>query len=303
MKVFVTGATGFVGEEILRQLYAEGHSIRVLARNPASESARRLARLYGAEIHGGDVLAVASLPSAIAGSDAIIHLVGIISELGESTFERVHTQGTRNMLLTAQTAGVKRFIHMSALGTRPDAVSRYHRSKWQAEEIVRAGGMDFTIFRPSLIHGRGDHFVNLFAKIARRSPIIPVIGGGQGKMQPILVQDVSKCFVAALQTPESVGGTIDLCGNDRLTLEEIINAILKVTGRRRLKIRVPKLIANAQAALLEFVYPRLLRKASPLNRDQIIMLAEQNVGDPTPARKLFGLQSSSFETEIAGYLA
>lgn len=303
MKVFVTGATGFVGEEILRQLYAQGHSIRVLVRNPASEKARRLAKLYVAEIHGGDVLAVASLPSALAGVDAVIHLVGIISEIGESTFERVHVQGTRNMVLEAQTAGIKRFIHMSSLGTRQDAVSRYHRSKWQAEEIVRTSTLGWTILRPSLIHGRGDHFVNMFAKMARYSPVIPIIGGGRGKMQPISVQDVAKCFVVALEKPESIGKTFDLCGEERLTLEQIIDVIMKVTNRHRLKIRIPNFMASAQAAFLEIVYPTLLRKPSPLNRDQLIMLGEQNVSDPGPARELFGLQPHTFEREVVAYLA
>ena len=113
--------------------------------------------------------------------DAVIHLVGIISEVGRSTFEDIHISGTRNIVMTAQKAGIKRFVHMSALGARPNSVSRYHQSKWTAEEIVRGSGLDYTLFRPSIIYGPGDHFVNLFARMARFSPVLPVMGQGCSK--------------------------------------------------------------------------------------------------------------------------
>src|ERR1700722_14562857 len=135
MKVFVTGASGFVGEEVLRQLHQAGHSIRILARNSARVQSE--ANRLGAEIHAGNVLDADSLPSGLAKIDAVIHLVGIISEVGQNTFENVHTRGTQNMVNAARSAGVKRYIHMSALGTRPNAISRYLKSKWAAEEILR----------------------------------------------------------------------------------------------------------------------------------------------------------------------
>src|SRR5256885_1954650 len=125
MKVFVTGATGFVGQEIVRQLHEAGHSIRILARNPGAPEVADLTSRYRLEVHAGNVLDAACLPAGLKQIDAIIHLVGIISEVGESTFENIHTHGTENMLAAAQQAGVKRFLHMSALGTRPNAVSRY----------------------------------------------------------------------------------------------------------------------------------------------------------------------------------
>src|SRR5207237_1119041 len=107
---------------------------------------------------------------------AVIHLVGIISKVGRNTFENVHTQGTQNIVTSAREAGIKRFVHMSALGSRANAVSRYHQSKWAAEEAVRRSGLDYTIFRPSIIYGPKDHFVNLFDKMARFSPVLPVMG-------------------------------------------------------------------------------------------------------------------------------
>src|SRR5712664_2102611 len=129
MKVFVTAATGFVGHEIVRHVHQTGYSVRMLARNKRAEETRERT---GAEIHVGNILDADSLRGALKEIDAVIHLVGIISEVRESTFERVHVRGTRNVVAAAQGQGVKRFVQMSALGTRPNAVSRYHRTKWEA---------------------------------------------------------------------------------------------------------------------------------------------------------------------------
>lgn len=302
MKVFVTGATGFVGREILRQLHAAGHSIGILARNAKSRRVREVAARFEAEVHDGDVLDSASVSDGLVGVDAVIHLVGIISEVGVNTFEHVHARGTENVAVAAREAGVKRFIHMSALGTRPDAASRYHRSKWEAEEFVRQSGLVWTIFRPSIIYGTGGGFVNLFARMSRLSPVVPVMGAGQSKFQPVPVENVAACFVRALTEPRSVGRTYDVCGTETFTLTEILDLILAVTGRRRLKLHVPLWLARCQAAFLEFVFPRILRKAPPLNRDQLIMLGEENVGDPRPAMERFGIKPAPFREGIARYL-
>jgi len=146
MKVLVTGATGFVGREVVRQLHKTGHSIRILARSRNASRVEEAVSCWGAEVHPGDVLDAASLDGAVNGTEAIIHLVGIIAEVGESTFENVHTRGTGNLVAAAQQAKVRRFVHMSALGTRPSAASRYHQTKWAAEELVRHSGLDFTLF-------------------------------------------------------------------------------------------------------------------------------------------------------------
>lgn len=303
MKVLVTGGTGFVGEEILRQLYRAGHAIRALVRDPHSRSSQKIQARFGAELSAGNILDSRSLQAFFSkGGDAVIHLVGIISEVGENTFQAVHATGTRNVIAAAKEAGVCRHIQMSALGTREHAVARYHRSKWDAEQTVRSSGLDYTIFRPSIIYGRKDMFTNMFASMSRWSPFVPVIGTGQGTMQPIPVECVAECFVKALSEPRAKAETIDLVGPEILTFNEVLDQILYVTGRRRSKVHISESVARMGARVLEAAFPRLLGKAPPLNRDQIIMLGERTIGDGQPMQELFQVHAPEFHKGI-GYLA
>lgn len=303
MRVFVTGATGFVGRNVLRELHTASHSSLVLARKSATTAQLETFQRIGAEVRRGDILDSASLAPAMAGADAVIHLVGIISEIGENTFESVHTRGTQNVLQAMRQSGISRLVHMSALGTRPGAVSRYHQTKWAAEEAVRASGIRYTIFRPSLIFGPEDQFVNVFARMIRLSPVVPVMGNPTSRFQPVAVEAVAAAFVRALTASNSLGREFDLCGPEAMTLSEIVGTIAQVLGRKRLKLRVPNPVATLQAALLEKLYPTLLRKAAPLNRDQLEMLQEDNVGDASPANALFNLPSIRFRDGIEKYLA
>jgi uncharacterized protein YbjT (DUF2867 family) len=302
MKVLVTGATGFVGREVVRQLHETGHSIRILARNYNSPRVRKVISRYGREVHCGDVSDAVSLNGAANGMDAVIHLVGIIAEVGASTFENIHMRGTTNIVSAAQQAKVRRFVHMSALGTRPNAASRYHQTKWAAEEAVRHSGLDFTIFRPSLIYGLQDQFINLFAKLIRLSPVVPLLASPQARFQPVSVETVAAAFTKSLGERQSIGQTYDLCGPEALRLAEIVDCILTVVQRRRLKMQVPVGLARCQAFVLELVCRRMLRTAPPLTRDQLLMLQEDNLGDPRPANELFRLQQVPLREGIAEYL-
>jgi NADH dehydrogenase len=302
MKILVTGGTGFVGREVLRELHRAAHEIYFLSRRGHSAACYAIENEFSGQLCSGDVLDSKSLQEACAGMDAIIHLVGIISEVGRQTFENIHTLGTQNVVNAAHKTGVRRFIQMSALGTRANARASYHQSKWAAEEIVRQSGLDWTIFRPSIIYGPGDGFVKLFAKIIRRLPIVPIMGKGQTKFQPVAVESVASAFVKALNESRAIGQTYDLCGQETFTLDEIVDEISIVLKRKRVKVHVPFALARLQAGLLEFIFGKLFHRPPPLNRDQVLMLREDNVGNGKPAEELFGLKPGSFREGIARYL-
>lgn len=302
MKVLVTGGTGFVGRQVVGDLVSRGHLVKVLARDPDAAQARGWAGQTAVQLVAGDVLEAGGLRAALAGMEAVVHLVGIISECREITFERLHVQATRNVLTAMGQAGGRRLVHMSALGTRPQAASTYHQTKWAAEELVRASGLDYTIFRPSIIYGPGDQFINRFARLMRYSPVVPVPGPGQARLQPVSVANVGRAFALALADARTSGQTIDLCGPETLTFNQILDGIMQATGRRRLKIHLPLGVARLLAAALEILFPALLRRPPPLNRQQLIMLQEDHSGDFQTAANLFDLGSHFLTESIQKYL-
>jgi uncharacterized protein YbjT (DUF2867 family) len=302
MNVLVTGGTGFLGQAVVRQLHHHNHHVHLLARNPRAPASNTLAAHGNVTLHQGNLLDPPSITPAVANLDAVVHLVGIISEFGPQTFQNVHVNATRHLLEAARHARVPRFIHVSALGTRPGAASRYHRTKWDAEQSVRRADLAWTVFRPSIIYGPSDQFVCLFARIAQWSPLIPLIGGGLARFQPVRVEDVATAIAGALHEPQAMGRTFDLCGHEILTLRQIVDTILAVTQRKRLTLTIPVPIARAQAPLLEWVFSTLLKRPPPLNRDQIIMLQEDNLGDPQPATDLFSLPRVPFADGLAAFL-
>jgi len=284
MQVFVTGATGFVGHAVLQRLCAEGHSVRCLVRRGSEANLRGLDAIARIE---GDVLAQSGLEEDMAGCDAVIHLVGIIREHRATsvTFERVHTEGTRNVLEAAKAAGIRRYVHMSALGTRPGAASRYHRTKWAAEEAVRASELDWTIFRPSIIYGRGDGFVSMLASMLRRMPVVPVIGSGRQRVQPVPVEHVAAGFERAVELPATIKRTYEVGGPQAVTMEELLDLIGRALGRRRvLKAHIPLGVMTLLARLLH----RL--PGFPVTPDQLLMLGEDSVCDPRPFYEAFALE-------------
>jgi NADH dehydrogenase len=296
MVVFVTGGTGFVGRSVLRALLAHGHRVRALVRR-GSEG--RLPRDDRIEPVPGDVSEPGTLPDAMRGAEAVVHLVGIIREHpGRGvTFERLHTEATRHVLTAARAAGGPRFVHMSALGTRPGARSRYHQTKWAAEEAIRGSGLAWTIFRPSVIFGPGDGFVTLLARLVRRFPVVPVIGDGQNRIQPVAIEVVAEGFARALEQPASVGQIFAVCGPRAYTFDAILDEIGAALGRRRVpKLHHPVGLVAPVVRLLQTV------PAFPLSTDQLLMLGEDSTCDPAPFLDRFGITPVDFATGIRRYL-
>jgi NADH dehydrogenase len=292
MKIFISGATGFVGGHLCTELLSRGHTLRLLSHNAKAASSGE------AELIDGDVTAAADCISGAAGCDTVINLVGIIREFPHRgvTFERLHVEATRNMIAAAQQNGIRRYLQMSALGSRPAAVSGYHRSKYQAEELVVASGLDYTIFRPSLIFGPKDAFVNMLAGFIRSFSVVPVIGDGKYRMQPISADDVARCYAIALEKPETVGTAYNICGPDRLNYLEIVDAVAKVLGRHFVvKMKNPLLLMQFVTPLLEH-FPFY-----PVTSDQITMLLEESICDGS-WQSTFGFEPVGFEKGIRSYL-
>lgn len=296
-QVFVTGATGFVGHALLQRLCAAGHVVRCLVRRGSEADLRGYGAIARIE---GDVVTRQGLEEGLAGCDAVIHLVGIIREQRAAgvTFERVHTEGTTNVLEAAAGAGIRRFLHMSALGTRAGAASRYHRSKWLAEEAVRASGLEWTIFRPSIIYGRGDGFVTMLASMVRRMPAVPVIGSGRQRLQPVPVEQVATGFARGLELPSSIKQIYEVGGPAPVTMLELLDLIGRALGRRRvLKIHVP---VGMMTPLARALHPL---PGFPVTPDQLLMLGEDSVCDPRPFFEAFTLEPEPLEAGLERMLA
>lgn len=294
MKVFVTGGTGFVGSEVLRQLVAAGHGVRVLVR-PGAE--KKLATLDNIEIHHGDATEPTTLIGALTGCDAVVHLIGIIREFPARgvTFDRLHVEATRNVLAAAQAQGVKRYLHMSSNGTGPAGTTAYHRTKWAAEQLVRASDSDWTIFRPSLIFGPKGEFVTMLADLIRKAPMVPVIGDGQYRMQPVAVAQVAESFVLALNLPDTIGQTYHLGGGASYSYDEILDLTGKALGHDHVhKAHQPLFLVKPMIKLMEHA------EHFPVTSDQVDMLLQGNLCDTTEWVKIFGLRPVSYADGIGG---
>lgn len=246
--ILVTGGTGFVGREVVGELVALGHSVRLLARHP--ERGKSFAHHPRVELIQGDALRPDTLPAAMAGVKAVIHLIGIIAETSRVTYEQAHVEATRNLLAAAREAGVTRWIQMSAIGTRPFARARYHLTKWQAEELVRQSGLDWTIFRPSLIYGHDerDRLLNLL-RHALSWPLdflqlysFPLLDGGEPLIQPVSVREVARCFALAPSKEAAISRTFDLVGPVPFSWREMVFKIMTALGKQGLYEEIPLLL-------------------------------------------------------------
>jgi len=280
--ILVTGATGFVGSEVIRRASKRGWRVRGLARRP--DRAETLGRLPHVELFRGDVTEAADLDEALEGVTAVVHLVGIITATKEQGFEEVHVGGTRAVLEAAARAGVPRFVHMSALGVVEGRdVTEYFRTKWEAEEAVRASGLSTTIFRPSTIFGKDSEFFALLAKMLRWSPgVLPLPGGGRQRLQPVWVGDVAECFLQAARMERSPEEVYDVGGPETLELRDVVATMARAIGRRHPAIvPLPMTPLAALAGLAEKLIPAL-----PVTEDQLKMLQIGSVTSPDAAKAL-----------------
>jgi NADH dehydrogenase len=262
--VLVTGATGFIGPHVVHTLRAQQMQVRALVRNPAR--AGRLSA-WGAELAVGDVTDPASLRGACTGVDAVVHLVAIIKGRA-ADFERVMSEGTRNVVAAASKAGVRRFVLASALGLDErsrDAVP-YFAAKWEMERAVKESGLEHVIFRPSFVFGPDGGVLPTFIRLARLAPVTPIIGPGTQRLQPIWVEDLAQYYSSALTEPAAANRTFDLGGPEAVSWNELWERLKRVLGLRRPSVHIPFGVMRVQATLTE----RL--PGAPVTRDQLTML-------------------------------
>jgi uncharacterized protein YbjT (DUF2867 family) len=292
--ILVTGGTGFVGSHLIKCMRQEGIPVRAIVRN--LDKARALKDL-GVDVVKGDVSDAASLEKATIGVERVVHLVGIIQEAAGATFQGVHVDGTRNLLEAARKSGVRHFFYQSALGTRPNARSVYHQTKWAAEELVRASGISFTILRPSLIYGPGDQFTIRLSEMIRLSPVLPIIGSGKSKVQPIFIDNVVMCIVKAVTSNCCLNEIYEIGGPDQLTYEEVTVALADAMGVKRPTLHLPLFFMKSMAAVLKAVLPK-----PPVTTDQLIMLQEDTVCTMRDIRDAFGIEPLGFPEGLEKFI-
>jgi NADH dehydrogenase len=277
--ITVFGGSGFLGRHVVRALAKRHYRIRVAARRPELTGHLQPLGKVG-QIHAvqANIRHRPSVASAVAGSDVVINLVGILFESGRQRFDTVQSFGAEGVALAAA-AHNARMIHVSAIGAAENSRAAYGRAKWRGEQLVLAAMPGATIFRPSILFGPNDDFFNRFASMAAMSPMLPLIGGGRTRFQPVFAGDVAEAIALAVDRRTVPGATYELGGPDVFTFKELMRFIMATTGRRRLLMPVPfpfaKLPASGFELLSKVPLPFLARPL--LTRDQVDMLRSDNV--------------------------
>jgi uncharacterized protein YbjT (DUF2867 family) len=295
--VTVFGGSGFLGRSVVKRLTEAGDRVRVAVRNPNSAlNLKTMGSVGQVQVVQANVRYRDSVRAAVHGADAVINLVGVLYESGHQSFEEIHAKGAGTVAAAAAEAGVAQLIQMSALGADPKSSSTYATTKAAGEDAVRAAFPAATVLRPSVVFGPDDGFLNRFADLCTKLPVLPVIGG-KTRFQPIYVGDVADAILAILNRPESAGQTYELGGPRVYSLRDIMAYVCKETGRDRALVTVPMFVARIQAAILG-----LLPKPM-LTSDQLRLLGTDNVVSATaPGLHELGVTPTSLEAIAPTYL-
>lgn len=294
-QVCVLGGSGFVGSHVVQRLSAAGYQVKVLARR--REDAKHLILLPNVQVEECDVFFDAALNRALAGCDAVINLIGILHQTRKASFDKVHAELPGRVAQACLAQGVPRMLQMSALQASSDAPSAYLRSKAAGEAALRlaAGAqLQVTMFRPSVIFGRGDSFLNLFASLVRLLPVL-LLAKPEARFQPIYVEDVARAFVASLENPATFGQTYALCGPEVYSLRQLVQHVALKLGRQRCIIGLNDRLSYMQAWAMELLPVKLM------TRDNYYSMQRDSVCD-CPFPSVFGFQPTPLETVSGQYL-
>jgi uncharacterized protein YbjT (DUF2867 family) len=294
--ILVTGGTGFVGSRVLRRLTETEPrgSVRTLVRNRAT------ARVPdGVSMVEGDITKAESLPAAVAGVDVIIHAAAITGDRKEpyrGAYDRINRVGTLNLVSAAKSAGVKRLVVVSGLGCRPAPAGTYMATRWGMEEAVRGSGIPFVILQPSVLFGAGAPFVTALAGLARVLPVLPLVGGGRTRFQPLLIEDLVTCLVASTSSETLAGRALPLGGSEWATFKEVLQTICRAMSVRRLLVPLPMPIARIQAALMTAVLPN-----PPLTPAALELFSFDNATDLDAVDRAFGFHPRGFREHMLAH--
>lgn len=291
-QICVIGGAGFVGRHLCQQLAAQGYRVRVPTRD--RERAKALILLPTVDVVVADVQDPAALAAMVRGCDAVINLVGVLHDAsGKRGFAAAHVELARKVVAACRANKVRRLLQMSAFGAAMDAPSAYLRSKGEAETIVRESGLDFTIFRPSVIFGPDDSFLNMFACLLRALPVIALASPG-ARFQPVYVDDVAAAFVRALPDMKTFGQSYALCGPQRYTLRELVAYVGRITGRQRPILGLNRALSYCQAYAMEWLPVKLM------TRDNLRSMEVDSVSDSVFP---FGIKPRALEAVAPMWLA
>ena len=296
--VVVFGGGGFLGRRLVDRLTAEGVTVRVAVRRP--DQARFALRSIGFDrvtVVPADIRDRASVAAAVAGADAAVNAVSTYVEQRGLTFEAVHVRGAENVAREAAAAGVARLVLVSGIGADPDSDSPYIRARGRGELVVRQVFPGTTIVRPGAMFGPGDALFSTLAELARFLPVLPLIGGGHTRLQPVFVEDVAEAIASLLSDPGTVGLTYELAGPGVYTLRELVSMTLRLMRKRRLLIPVPFAVAKIQARMFE------LLPSPPLTTGQVDLLKEDNVASGSlPGFQELKIQPKTVEEVVPTYI-
>jgi NADH dehydrogenase len=298
MSILVTGAGGFVGNNVVRRLVQQGRPVRAMVRG-IDKAKMRLADVADkVEFVQGDVTNRASLPPLMNDVSAVVHTVAIAIERGAQTYEEVNFQGTINIVDAAEKAGVRRFINVSQNGARPDHFSRFLASKGKAQQYVASSKLEWTAIRPSAIFGPQDEFFNAFARLVRLTPFVfPLVGGGTAEFQPVSIFDVVEAIIRSLDDNDTIGREFELGGPEILTLGEIQKRILNAMNEKRLLFNAPVGLLRPAVFIMEKALP-----GTPVSMTLLELLKEPNVVRDNALVTYFKMQPRPFSGDNIAYL-
>jgi NADH dehydrogenase len=287
LRITVVGGTGFIGRRLVERLVDRGASVRIISRHAAGEGgpAPQMERVVGS------IEDPSTLERAVDGASAVVNLVGTTAAKSEQQFYSLHRDAPRRLAQAARLAGVRRFVHVSAMGIGLDAPSLADRSKAAGENAVREAFPDANLVRPALVYGPGDHFFTLFAGLVRGAPAIPLIGGGRTRFQPMHVDDVAETMARVLEEPGTAGRAFELGGSEIFSFRELIERLCRAIGRRPWLVSIPFPLAEAGAYATQWL------PHAPLTVDQVRLLkTDKVIRDPQSAPAALGVRPRPLES-------